>query len=649
MNIIAPLPEHIVRPLLQHASQDDFFVFLETTRISEENRLSYLFRQPEEMIRFYQGDDPAAFFARAEQYLENGKYLAGWFAYEFGYLLEPRLVDCLQQDAMAQPLVELGVFSQPFIYDHLNRRFKDDRSWPLAEVDELDDINPKATAVRPSQQKAQYLDNIAAVKKYIEAGDTYQVNYTLKLLFDYQGDACDFYTRFRRNQRVGYGGFIKSGSRSILSYSPELFFTKNNESCLVRPMKGTIRRGRNVQEDQAMAQFLHNDPKNRSENVMIVDLLRNDLGRLCETGSVKVHSLFDVAAFETLQQMTSTIEGKLRPDLGLLELFRALYPCGSVTGAPKIRTMQIINELETSKRGVYTGAIGFMGPDGSACFNVPIRTLQLENGKGEMGIGSGVVYDSDPESEWDECLLKSHFLSKEHEAFKLIETILWQRDFGFRLLGLHLSRLQDSATHFLYPLDREAVRQALDGLSDELLAGTQQAVRVRLLLDQQGGIELSHAECEPVEIDFLAALSNGAGNNRPRIKISQQRTDPNLSWLYHKTTQRQLYNKEREKAVDEGFFEVIFMNGNDEITEGSITNVFAKFGDTIKTPPLSCGLLNGVLRQHLFERLSGDEPDAAGKPSLTLQEAVLSKKDLAAADRLFVGNSVRGLVEVVLA
>jgi para-aminobenzoate synthetase/4-amino-4-deoxychorismate lyase len=401
-------------------------------------------------------------------------------------------------------------------------------------------------------------------------------------------------------------------------------------------MKGTMRRAPSLEEDLLIRRQLAGDLKNRSENIMIVDLLRNDLGRLSVMGKVDTVSLFDVETYETLHQMTSSIRGELKPDVGLIDLFRAIFPCGSVTGAPKIRTMEIIRELETGARGVYTGGIGFIAPDGAAVFNVPIRTVVLAEERGEMGIGSGIVYDSDPEKEWEECCLKGCFLQAALPEFELVETILYHPHQGYWLLARHLQRLSRSAAYWGFAFVDEDITGALARTARSFNRRDWQ--RVRLLLHKDGEVNVSSVPCpEP------ARGNEPEGGGAPQVVLSSLRTDSADPFYYHKTTCRRLYDQEREKGVAAGFFEVLFRNERGEVTEGAITNIFIRKKGEMLTPPLVCGLLGGVFRDAL---LAGELPGPDGLP---VTEAVLGVNDLREAEALYVGNSVRGLVRVKLA
>jgi para-aminobenzoate synthetase/4-amino-4-deoxychorismate lyase len=401
-------------------------------------------------------------------------------------------------------------------------------------------------------------------------------------------------------------------------------------------MKGTAPRGRTTREDREIAKWLHNDAKNRSENVMIVDLVRNDLGRVAQTGSVRVEELFSVERYPTLWQMTSTVSAELRPGVGFHDIFRALFPCGSITGAPKVRAMQLIAELEDSPRGVYTGAIGFFSP-WQTVFNVAIRTLELDGAWGTMGVGSGVVIDSDPAQEFRECLLKAEFLTglgacaatpvaqsvrivSQPDRFFLIETMLW--DGSYPLIELHLDRLEDSAGYFGFACDRAAVKAALMGFAKGFADRAPR--RVRLLVDR----DVSPKITDEVLPRLAAEQRIGC------VRIAEQRTDPADRMLYHKTTHRPIYARAFEQAARDGFDDALFLNLRGELTEGAISNVFIEKDGRWFTPPVECGLLPGVYRRHLLETRS------------EIEERVLFLEDLRHADAIYLANAVRGLRRV---
>jgi len=633
-----------LQSVLAGLSGKEPYVFLESKRISPENHQSFLFRDPLDRLVCMAGDDPVLFFSKAQKCLEAGFYLAGYLGYELGYLLEPKLAESFRARLSGRstpilPLADMGVFQKPLVYDHLTASLSAEGGRPSATGKEPG-TGFTVSNLRLNLEREEYLEAISRVKAYIAAGDTYQVNYTLKLLFDFSGSILDFYCSLRRNQSVSYGGLIQNNDTVILSFSPELFFRKQENTITVRPMKGTMQRGRTVAEDSRFAIALHQDIKNRSENVMIVDLLRNDLGRLSRMGGVHVQSLFDVETYETLHQMTSSIKGTLDHSTSLVEMFKALFPCGSVTGAPKIRTMEIIRELEIEDRGVYTGAIGYLSPAGDAVFNVPIRTVVLQSSKGEMGIGSGIVWDSDPVAEWEECKLKGRFLTTPSPEFKLIETILWQPGSGYWLLDQHFQRLAESAGYFFFRVDLAEIGTALQKLEAEFRSSPAKSQKVRLLLSRQGEIELTHSKLAkgPLpEINPAALLQKNESWDLPRVVFSCQNTDSQSPYLFHKTTLRKLYDDERAKVGARGCFEVLFVNEKGEVTEGSYTNIFMLKNGKFITPPVSCGLLPGVLRNHLLQQF----------PELIV-EKVFSRKELEQADEVYVGNSVRGLLRVRL-
>ncbi|NJO67551.1 MAG: aminodeoxychorismate synthase component I, partial [Rhodospirillales bacterium] len=408
----------------------------------------------------------------------------------------------------------------------------------------------------------------------------YQINLSFKQRFAYSGDPLALYLELRRRQRVRFGGVIATPERHVLSLSPELFVRVADGRATVRPMKGTVRRGVTPEEDDYLASWLSADEKSRAENLMIVDLMRNDLGRLAAPGEVRVTDLYTVETYRTLHQLTSGVEAHLRPETSLPALVRAIFPCGSVTGAPKIRAMQIIRQLEAEPRGVYTGAIGLIQPGGRMLFNVAIRTVTLNaNGEGELGVGSGIVFDSDGRSEYEECLLKSRFLSEASATLSLLETFRWDRRCGYALLERHLARLAASAAYFSIAYDASEVRRLLL----ESSAGfTGETCRVRLLIDEDGTISLTAAPLSVLPPVLRFALSPRPASSRDPMR-------------YHKTTQRTLYEAELARQTAEtGCHEVLFVNEHGELTEGAWTNLFLRRGDRLLTPPARCGLLIGT-------------------------------------------------------
>ncbi|MBL4904035.1 MAG: aminodeoxychorismate synthase component I [Desulfocapsa sp.] len=634
-----PLKHKQLDSLLSALQDEKEYVFLDSARSGPEGSNSFLFLQPHKRLDFFAGDAPEIFFAEMEKMLAAGYYLAGWLSYEFGYLLESQIKNLLPSNLRADSLLaSFGVFREPLRFDHDTGI----TSFPITEpCVPLPDFH--IAGLQLSQEKESYLDAITRIKEYIAAGDTYQVNYTLKLLFEFSGSPLAFYKDLRRNQSVSYGAIVHLGDEQILSLSPELFFRIEDNFILVRPMKGTMKRGRSVGEDLELCQKLRKDSKNRSENVMIVDLLRNDLGRLShQFGDAKVvtTSLFDVERYESVLQMTSTIctetDGALLNKVTMRDFFKALFPCGSVTGAPKIRTMEIIRELEQFPRGVYTGAIGYFSPNGTGTFNVPIRTLRLKDGRGEMGIGSGIVHDSNPEQEWEECLLKAHFLTKPVSDFYLFETLLWESGKGYWLLDEHLERLEQSALFFSFNFPRDEVVTSLHSFEEKnKLNGI--CHRARLTLAKDGCVKTFFQPCDPPLWHCLPDNPLATHDALPCISLSTKKVDSSSPWFFHKTSKRDLFQDEFARAGRHSLFDIIFLNTQQEVTEGCITNLIVFLDGGYFTPPVSSGLLAGTMRSKLLS-----------ETSVPLQEKVLTCKDLQRARALFCCNSVRGVVQVRL-
>lgn len=619
--------------LLRHFAQTEQFAFFDTAKPCEDNRASYLFERPITRLQCGVNGDAAAFLQKVQHWLDRGCYVAGWFAYEFGALLVDTVSGPTSIPDDAQTVVaDLGVYGPPLQFDHQTGNC----DFQLADGVDLGCY--EVSGIQPNVQEKDYLQALDAVLAYIRAGDTYQVNYTLKLLFELSGSPEALYRDLRRNQSVAYGAYIRWGNERVMSFSPELFFRKHARGLTVRPMKGTLKRGRNPQEDAEARAFLANDQKNRSENVMIVDLLRNDLGRVLHEaggGEVKVRSLFDVETYESLLQMTSTIEGLAGSErmggVSLHTLFQALFPCGSVTGAPKIRTMEIIAELEKEHRGVYTGAIGFLTPGGEAVFNVPIRTLVFDGHAGEMGIGSGITHDSDPHDEWKECLLKGRFLTSPVPEFLLIETLLWSREWGFWLVDEHLERLASSAAYFYFSCDCKEVVKELE----RHVEGADSVRRVRLTLAKDGAIDITSSVCTLPQRTGLPRIPEPVRPDQPVVRFSEVRVDSSLSWYMHKTTRRELYDHGFACAQESGLFDLLFVNEKGEVTEGAVTNIFIYRDGRYLTPPIASGLLAGTMRRKLLQG-----------QGVEVVEQVLAPEDVLAAEAVFMANSVRGVVQV---
>ena len=608
---------------LREALSQPGAVLLDTVRAGSEDRDSLLFTAPQRILEARTLDAVPGLLEALDAAVGEGAYVAGYLAYEAGYAFEAVVPEGRMPVSDRWPLAWFGVYAAPEVLPPsvLTPR-PSDGGVPSGEEAALPEH------VRFSLEREAYLKNIAAIKAHIHAGDVYQINYTGAVTFDYDGPPFLLYQGLRRRQRVAYGAFLNlDAHRQVLSCSPELFFRRQGDRMVTRPMKGTVRRGRTYDEDEQLRAWLACDEKSRAENLMIVDLLRNDLSRCCVPGSVRVPALFTTERYETLFQMTSTVEGRLQEGIRYADLFRALFPCGSVTGAPKVRAMQIIHALEAHPRGPYCGAIGFIAPDRRAVFSVAIRTLTLDEGRGAMGTGSGIVWDSDPGDEYEECLLKARFLTDmqvppaARRDFSLIETMRY--DGGLPLLDLHLARLQASALYFGFEYDDAAVRALIQERTARLGPGDR--CKVRLLLAHDGRATLT-----------MDALHEAVPREPVRLMRATPRVDPSDVFFYHKTTHRRLYEETYQAARQAGFDEAYFCNDRGEVTEGSRTNLFIRQGDRLLTPPISSGLLAGVYRQHLL----ATRPEAS--------EQILYEDDLRTATAVYVCNAVWGLREAML-
>lgn len=570
----------------------------------ERHPASYRFEGLEEVIEALTPADVLPILRRVEEAVARGLHAAGFVAYEAA----PGLGTGLTTHAAGPlPLVWFGLFRSRFAF--APRLPNEEEGAPGCETD----------GWTPSLSPDDYAAAIDRIREYIASGDTYQVNFTLRQRFRFAGDPAAYFGDLCRAQKAPFCADIDTGRHRILSASPELFFALQRGTLTCRPMKGTARRGRWHAEDELARLRLTESEKERAENLMIVDLLRNDMGMVAETGSVSVDELFAVETLDTVHQMTSAISARLREGTGLSDIFRALFPCGSVTGAPKKRSMEIIRELEDTPRGVYTGCIGYVSPGGNgspleAAFSVAIRTVVIdtESGTGELGIGSGVTIGSGAEAEYDECLAKARFARERMPDFQLVETMLYDEDKGFFLLERHLARLYRSAVHFGFAARLGTISTVLANRAGPLTGRH----KVRLLLNRRGAFTIeteslpaaTEAE-EPVPVCLAAAPVDSA--------------DP---FLYHKTTHRPRYRQ--ELAAHPACADVIFTNERGEVTEAANANVVARIGGELVTPPIECGLLAGTFREELL---------ALGQ----VRERIITREELAGAEEIFLVNSVR--------
>jgi para-aminobenzoate synthetase / 4-amino-4-deoxychorismate lyase len=559
-----------------------------------------LYRNPRKLLVASGAESLTDLLCRVEEHVKCGGEAAGLLRYEAGYALEPCLYPLLE--AVPGPLACFGLYEKCTILDELSLPVEND-----IEIERL----------RSTITRHHYYKRIAAIRGLIEAGEVYQINFTTRMHFATKRSAWELFCALFRSHAVPYAAFLNWGGEQIVSLSPELFFRIEQGRITVQPMKGTAPRGRTLDEDIALAEALEKDTKNRAENVMIVDLMRNDLGRICRIGSVRTPKLFEVKRYPSLWQMTSTVEGQLVEGCSVESLIRALFPSGSVTGAPKIRAMQHIAHLETSARGAYTGAIGYFAPD-RALFNVAIRTATLRGQSGTMGVGGGITYGSSAAAEWDECQWKAAFLTQSQPEFRILETMYWGGG-EYRHLEDHLARMKQSAAYFGYCFEEREVRALLQDLAGRLPSAPQ---RVRMTLSREGALELEHQ-------DYIDERFG-------RVQISGRTVFSGNRFLFHKTTNRRPYDEEFLAARKARCDDRLFFNEKGELTEGAAHNVFVVKDGIWQTPPISCGLLPGTCRAQILR----ERPNAC--------EAILTLDDLLHADAIYLCNSVRGIYLVAL-
>jgi para-aminobenzoate synthetase/4-amino-4-deoxychorismate lyase len=531
-----------------------------------------------------------------EQVRARQLYAAGYVAYEAAPAFDAALH---VRPAAAVPLLWFGLYerAEPIVLPAPDRQ--------------VDPIGPWT----PTETWDEYERAIHTIKDHIATGRTYQVNYTYRLHAPFAGDAWTFFLQLAR-QQSNYAAYLDLDRWAICSASPELFFQRKGDAVISRPMKGTAPRGKTLAEDRAELEWLYHSEKNRAENVMIVDMIRNDLGRLARTGSVDVPQLFQVERYPTVLQMTSTVTAQITASF--TDLLTTLFPCASITGAPKVSTMHIIADLETTPRGVYTGAIGYLAPDRSAQFNVAIRTVTIDRElrQAEYGVGGGIVWDSDAADEYRECEIKMRVLRQPPEDFELLEALLWTPEQGYFLLDRHTKRLQDSAEYFGFQFDRA---EWLDRLEDVRHTLPPLEHKVRVALNRSGQLAV-----------VAMPLNEIARPPVQHVALAHQPIDSSDVFLYHKTSRRVIYD--RARAARPGYDDVILWNERGEITESCTANVVLDLNGELITPPLECGLLGGTFRAWLI---------AQGQ----IVERVIPIELWRAARRMWLINSVRKWME----
>ncbi len=562
------------------------------------------FCDPKEVISGYRVEEVMpALEAIEEQVRRHGLSAVGFIAYEAAPAFDAALT--VTEDGVF-PLVWFGLYEKP----------------EQLHLPPAPQAHSASLPWTPSLTPNAYQDAIGRIKDYIEAGDTYQVNFTVRLRSPFSGDPWSYFIELARAQDALYSAYVNTKEWIICSASPELFLQVEGEALISRPMKGTAPRGLMLHDDREQAEWLYHSEKNRAENVMIVDMVRNDMGRIADIGSVHVSRLYEVEKYPTVWQMTSTV--RATTGAGLSAIMRALFPPASITGAPKPRTMQIIAELEQTPRRIYTGTVGFWMPDRKAQFNVAIRTVLIDKAQGEAeyGVGGGIVWDSIDTMEFEECRTKARILTQRVPDFSLLESILWTPDQGYFLLPYHLARLADSAAYFSYAADMDAIREKLDSLAHTL---PKTPNKVRLLVARDGGITL--------QSEVLSEALVGASVHPLHVCLAPAPIDPSNPFLYHKTTNRGVY--EQALAASPGYADCILWNEKGEITESSIANCVVELDGELCTPPVQCGLLPGTYRAYLLEQ---------GK----IKERVIRIEELARSPHIYLVNSVRKEREVVV-
>jgi para-aminobenzoate synthetase/4-amino-4-deoxychorismate lyase len=566
-------------------------------------RLRAAFGAPSRVLVAHAPDDVKPVLEAVEALAREGRWCVGYLRYEAAAAFDPAFA----VHASEGPLAWFGVHDEAL-------------PWPASDAPD-----GKAPAVewQAGLPRAAFDRNMRAIHDAIRSGELYQLNYTAPLRAEFGGDACAWFMALRQAQPNGYAAFIDTGEEQVLSVSPELFFDWQGDRILARPMKGTAPRGATAAEDEALAQRLRTVPKERAENVMIVDLIRNDLSRIAQPFSVRVPRLFHTEALPTVWQMTSDVEAMVRDGVSLADVFAALFPCGSITGAPKVSAMRMIRALEPESRGVYCGAVGVVRPGGHATFNVPIRTVSLRGSEARCGIGSGITADAHADAEWDEWRHKRAFLRRDHAPaateppFELLETLALAEG-ELRDAPAHLARMKNAAAHFGYPWNEALVAACLRRLSDAHPAGPW---RVRLLLDAQG-----QPRAEAFAMDAAPA--------RVQLQLAARAFDEAESeFSRFKTTHRAHYEAFTPTAP--GVFDTLLWNHRGEITECTRGNIALLLDGRWVTPPLHCGLLNGIGRANrLRER--------------QLAEAVVRVDDLPRVQALAFVNSLRGWLDADL-
>ena len=565
-----------------------------------------LFEHPVLMLQADAQDEMAPLLLKLDDLTDRGFYAVGFFAYETCVALDPELH--IQPDP-GFPLAQFAVF---------------DHEPEVVVIPEFQDC-PPLPECRPEWSKEEYFSGFAQIHRNIVAGNIYQANLTFRAGFDTDVPPEELFLALYSRHPVPYAAFLNDGKRKIVSLSPELFLESDGQHIFSNPMKETAKRLPDPAADLLQAQWLANDEKKRAENLMITDMVRNDLGRICRPGSVRGDPLFRVDTYRTVHQMISTVHGELSPRTSLFQIMKATFPPASITGAPKISAVNLIARCEKSPRGIYTGSIGCFLPRRRFRLNVAIRTLLFENDTVSTGIGGGVVYDSTPEDEWNEALLKCRYASADDPDFQVFETLLWTPHDGFLFGGAHIRRATTSQRYFgrrcpdgLWEAEFARIQKILEGKTPY-----EHGASAKIIVDRDG--QLKTIITTPRLPDWRITPLN--------VLVSARRVDSSDVFLYHKTSRRKFFDAGLAEARAKGFDEVFFLNENDELTEGSISNIFLRKNGVWLTPAVECGLLAGIWRAEMLRKLCA-------------REAHLHLRDFEEADKILCGNSLRGSGEV---
>lgn len=554
------------------------------------------FEDPEKIFTTNKIDEVKPILEALEAERGKGKYLAGYISYEAS---EAFVADFQTNKKAKMPLIWFASFKEPSIVKVPDRK-----------------LNYMVAPWQPTISYDHYQSGIETIKAAIKEKKTNQVNYTTRLTSHFTGDALSFYNQLAYNQNASYSAYLDIGRFQILSASPELFFKINKNEIATRPMKGTMKRGKTLAEDLAHKQYLTRSEKERAENLMIVDVLKDDLEKISVPGTIRTPELLSVETYPTLHQMTSTVSAKLKDNTKIIDWFDALFPCGSITGTPKLTTMNLIDQLEGSAREVYCGAIGYITPNEKAVFNVPIRTVVIDRDdeSATYGVGGGITQASGAESEYEETKIKAHVLTETRQSFSLLESLLLING-SYPYLSNHLTRLKDSAQYFNYPFNDRLIKQKLREYADRF---SDARYKVRLLLDEEGEVKIN--------VDKISDLVSPV-----TTYIAKEPIDSSNRFLYHKTTKREIYQALSIDKPDN--FATLLWNQDDQLTEFTIGNLVLKIDGQYLTPPVESGLLPGTFRAHLLAERK-------------IKESPLSKRDLAKAEEIWLINAVRGCVRV---